>query len=157
METPIIYWFRLDLRTRDLPGLLAAAATGKPLVACYILDDASPGEHAMGSASRWWLHHSLTSLMKDSKLPFVLLKSEAEKAILKLVKDCSITHVVWNLRLEPEFLKRDKAIQKKLQASGIEVIVTNGAYLHYPAEIQSKSKDFFKVFTPFYKHCMKMV
>ena len=65
METPIIYWFRQDLRTRDLPGLLAAVATGKPLVACYILDDDSPGEHAMGSASRWWLHHSLQALAAE--------------------------------------------------------------------------------------------
>ncbi|MCB1729793.1 MAG: deoxyribodipyrimidine photo-lyase, partial [Halieaceae bacterium] len=37
MTDAIIYWFRQDLRVQDLPGLLAAAATGKPLVACYIL------------------------------------------------------------------------------------------------------------------------
>ena len=65
MTNPIIYWFRQDLRTSDLPGLLAAAATGRPVVPCYILDDISPGDDAMGSASRWWLHHSLEALAEQ--------------------------------------------------------------------------------------------
>ena len=65
MTDAIIYWFRQDLRVQDLPGLLAAAATGKPLVACYILDDDAPGEHRPGGASRWWLHHSLASLQEE--------------------------------------------------------------------------------------------
>ncbi|MDX1736495.1 MAG: deoxyribodipyrimidine photo-lyase, partial [Halioglobus sp.] len=58
-DTPLLYWFRRDLRCEDLPGLSAAAATGRPLVACYILDDDTAGEWADGGASRWWLHHSL--------------------------------------------------------------------------------------------------
>ena len=62
MSTPIIYWFRQDLRTHDLPGLAAAAATGRPLIACYILDDETPGDWRLGGASRWWLHHSLQAL-----------------------------------------------------------------------------------------------
>ena len=66
MTSPIIYWFRQDLRTRDLPGLLAAAATGQPLIACYILDDISPTAEALpGGASRWWLHHSLQALAAE--------------------------------------------------------------------------------------------
>jgi len=62
MTNNIIYWFRQDLRTADLPGLAAAVATGRTVVPCYILDDISPGEDAMGRASRWWLHHSLLAL-----------------------------------------------------------------------------------------------
>ena len=50
MTNPVIYWFRQDLRTRDLPGLIAAAATGAPVLACYILEDSSPGGAAMGAA-----------------------------------------------------------------------------------------------------------
>ncbi len=65
MTSPIIFWYRQDLRTHDLPGLAAAAATGRPIIPCYILDDESPAEWKIGAASRWWLHHSLGSLAKD--------------------------------------------------------------------------------------------
>ena len=60
--SPVIYWFRQDLRLNDLSGLNAAFASGRPVIACYILDDDSPGDWKLGGASRWWLHHSLTSL-----------------------------------------------------------------------------------------------
>ena len=65
MTKPIIFWFRQDLRTYDLPGLSAAIATGQPVIACYILDYISPGDWILGGASRWWLHHSLQSLATD--------------------------------------------------------------------------------------------
>ena len=38
---PVLYWFRQDLRLQDLPALAAACATGRPILACYILDENS--------------------------------------------------------------------------------------------------------------------
>ena len=56
-----IYWFRDDLRLSDLPGLQAAAGRGA-VIPVYGLDE-QLGEHwRIGSASRWWLHTSLTAL-----------------------------------------------------------------------------------------------
>ena len=62
MKNPVIIWFRQDLRLADNPALNAAVETDHPVLPVYILDDESAGEHAMGGASRWWLHHSLLSL-----------------------------------------------------------------------------------------------
>ena len=62
MKSPIIVWFRQDLRLTDLPALRAACASGQPVLPVYVLDDETPGQWIMGGASRWWLHHSLTSL-----------------------------------------------------------------------------------------------
>jgi hypothetical protein len=73
-----IHWFRQDLRLSDNPSLSAAAANGAVLPV-YILDDANAGDHRMGGASRWWLHHSLTALNQalDGKL-IVLSGNPAE-------------------------------------------------------------------------------
>ena len=62
---PILVWFRQDLRLADQRALSAALATGRPVLPVYILDDAAAGSWKRGAASRWWLHHSLTSLAKD--------------------------------------------------------------------------------------------
>jgi deoxyribodipyrimidine photo-lyase len=61
MTVPVaIHWFRQDLRLSDNPALTIAARQGN-ILPIYILDDDNAGEHAMGAASRWWLHHSLQS------------------------------------------------------------------------------------------------
>jgi deoxyribodipyrimidine photo-lyase len=61
-KTPVIVWFRQDLRLTDNPALTAATDSGHPVLPIYILDDANAGEWQMGAASRWWLHQSLSSL-----------------------------------------------------------------------------------------------
>ena len=61
--SPIIVWFRQDLRLTDNPALRAASESGRPVVPLYIRDDA--GAWAPGGASRWWLHGSLAALAKD--------------------------------------------------------------------------------------------
>ena len=62
----VICWFHQDLRIGDHPALdaaiKAAEANCATVVPLYILDDAASGRWAMGGASRWWLHHSLTDL-----------------------------------------------------------------------------------------------
>jgi len=60
MESPVLLWFRQDLRLADNPALHAAA--GRPLLAVYVLDDEAAGAWAHGGASRWWLHHTLAAL-----------------------------------------------------------------------------------------------
>ena len=64
-----IHWFRQDLRLTDNLSL-EEAAEFDAVLPIYILDDENSQEFKMGSASRWWLHHSLQSLNEslDNKL-----------------------------------------------------------------------------------------
>ena len=66
-DSPIIVWFTHDLRLSDHAALSAVAASGHPLLPVYILDDDTPGDWAMGGASRWWLEQSLASLQAGLK------------------------------------------------------------------------------------------
>lgn len=158
MKTPIIFWYRQDLRINDLPGLQAAAATGRPVLACYILDDKAPGHWAMGGASRWWLHHSLLSLQKDIQAlggQLILRRGQTAHVLNSLLQDsgadsvyCSRQHEPWASQLEADlhadFDKRDIALKRY-----------PGALLFEPEEIQNQSGLPFKVFTPFWRACLR--
>jgi deoxyribodipyrimidine photo-lyase len=156
MTSPIIYWFRQDLRTQDLPGLYAAAATGRPLVACYILDDISPGDEAMGSASRWWLHHSLEALTQELAAlggTLVLRRGAAPEALGRLLSETGAQTVYCSRLYEPWGNELEEAIHASLQARGLSFKRYPGSLLFEPGQILNKSGGPFKVFTPFWRHC----
>jgi len=151
---PTIVWFRLDLRIHDNPALHAAVAAGRPIVPLYILDDETDGVRAMGGASRWWLHHSLTCLAKsfsDLGCPLVLRRGAAAEVLEQIATETGATKVVWNRRYEPGEIARDKAIKQSLKEKSVEVDSFSGSLLNEPWDIKSKQGTPYRVFTPFYK------
>jgi deoxyribodipyrimidine photo-lyase len=156
MSSPIIYWFRQDLRTRDLPGLLAAAATGQPLVACYILDDVSATEHAPGGASRWWLHHSLEALAGEIAAlggSLVLRRGDAKKELDRLIEDTGAETVYCSRLYEPWANTLEETLHTSLGARGVSFKRYPGSLLFEPGKVMNLSGGPFKVFTPFWRHC----
>ncbi len=63
--SPVILWYRNDLRLADHAPLRAAVASGAPSIPLFIVDEATPGHWRAGGASRWWLQHSLAALDAD--------------------------------------------------------------------------------------------
>jgi len=87
---PTLLWFRDDLRLADNPALAHAAASGRPVVAVHVLDEASPGLRPLGGASRWWLHHALAALITDLGrlgVPLVLRRGAAANVIPALAAE----------------------------------------------------------------------
>lgn len=156
-DAPALVWFRQDLRLADNPAFAAAVASKRPLLCCYILDDATPGRWRMGGASRWWLHHSLTALAADLEKRggrLVLRRGDAQRDVLKLVADTQAAAVYWNRCYEPFAITRDETIKKSLTAAGVEAKSFNGALLHEPWEIKTKTGEPYKVYTPFWRACL---
>ncbi|MDA7598413.1 DNA photolyase family protein [Alphaproteobacteria bacterium] len=150
-----IHWFRNDLRLADNPALSAAAAAGD-VVPVYILDDENAGIDAMGAASRWWLHHSLTALDKSLGGHLCVLRGDAKTLIAELAKSVGATEVHWNRCYEPWRIARDSVIKTQLQESGITATSHNGSLLWEPWDVKKDDGTPYKVFTPFYrKGCMK--
>jgi deoxyribodipyrimidine photo-lyase len=94
----ILLWLRRDLRLDDNPALLAAVATGRPVIPVYIWapeeDDPPPG-----AASRWWLHQSLRSMRealaaRGSEL--ILRRGPSAEALLTLARETSADTVLSN-------------------------------------------------------------
>ena len=73
MNKKFIMWFRQDLRISDNPALLTAIENGV-VMPIYIFEEQVGDNRKIGSASKWWLHHSLESLNQslDNKLNFYL-------------------------------------------------------------------------------------
>lgn len=157
--SPTIVWFRQDLRIHDHPALQAAIERGAPLVPVYILDDEGEEQWPYGGASRWWLHHALKDLadqLADYSLPLILRQGKAGEELKRLLKDTGAEAVYWNRRYEPAVIKRDREIKESLSHDGFDVKSFNGSLLREPWEIKNQSGKPFQVFTPYWKHCLKL-
>jgi deoxyribodipyrimidine photo-lyase len=157
MSAPAIVWFRNDLRLADHPALNAAARSGAPIIALYVLDDVNAGDWRMGSASRWWLHHSLAALAADlAKLgvPLILRRGGAQFVIEELVSATGAGAVYWNRLYEPWAMRRDSEIKAQLRARGVTAESFNGSLLFEPTTLRTKAGDPFRVFTPFWRACL---
>ena len=148
-----LVWFRQDLRLADNPALTAAAKRGEPIVALYVLDDATPGRWKMGAASRWWLHYSLSGLaasLHEHGITLLLARGDASDIILHLAHDRGIDAVFWNRCYEPHAVRHDHDLKDRLKEAGIEAQSCNGNLLHEPWTILTGGKTPYKVFTPYW-------
>ncbi len=145
-----IHWFRQDLRLTDNPGLCAAAAAGSVLP-LYILDDVNSGDWAMGSASRWWLHHSLCALNASLGGRLLVLRGDPLHLLPALAQEVGATAVHWNRCYEPWRIARDKALKEALQESGVAAHSHNGALLWEPWQVRKSDGTPYQVFTPYYR------
>ena len=153
-EPPTLVWLRQDLRLSDNPALHAAAASQRPLIVCYVLDDETPGQWRIGGASRWWLHQSLAALGADIEArggALVLRSGDASEVIPKLVKDTRAGAIFWNRCYEPFAIARDQKLKEKFRASGVEAESYNASLLIEPWTIKTKTGGPFKVYTPFWR------
>ncbi len=152
-----LVWFRQDLRLADNPAFFEACINHDTVIPIYILDENS----VLGDAQAWWLHHSLNalnhSLTTKLNLTLILRKGAALEILLDLVKVTEIDAIYWNRCYEPKSIERDKKIKATLQGSGIDVFSFNGSLFNEPWTISTKSGDFFKVFTPYWKTCRQVL
>lgn len=160
--SPSIVWFRHDLRVADNPALHAAAERGGPVLCVYIYDDQASLDdegRGLGEASQWWLHHSLSSLGEDLAqigATLHILRGNPQVIIPSLVQDISAGAVFWNRRYDAYGIETDKQIKETLKSDGLEAESFKANLLHEPWEVKTGSGEYYKVFTPYWKNCLKM-
>ena len=151
MTVPVsIMWFRQDLRVKDNPALNAACDMGK-IVPIYIYDDTAPNGREPGGASKWWLHHSLSSLNKRLNGHLQIFKGDPQTLIPNLMKSFNAKGIFWNRCYEPWQINRDKTIKKTLIEHDYEAHSCNGSLLWEPMKVLKKDGTPYRVFTPYYK------
>lgn len=144
MTAPVIVWFRQDLRLADQPALVAAAAEG-PVIPLYVLDDDTPGDHAIGGAGRWWLHHSLTSL--DAALHalgsrLILRRGRAAEAVATLADEVGAARVHALRHYEPWWRAAEQALGDRLR-------LHDGNHLAPPDAVRTGAGGQFRIYSPF--------
>ncbi len=153
---PVVLWFRQDLRLHDQPALAAAVATGRPVLAVYILDDATPGRWRLGGASRWWLDGSLRSLAADlgrlgGKL--TLRRGETVAAIGAIVAESGAASVFAGVAVEPWARALSERVEAAMRARGVAVHWHRTVSLFEPDSVRTQAGGPFGVYSPFARAC----
>jgi deoxyribodipyrimidine photo-lyase len=146
-------WLRNDLRLADNPALTAAASEARPLVVVYIHDETSDGIRPLGSASKWWLHHSLTAL--DAALQklggqLTLRGGPAARVLPELVDELDAASVHWSRRYTAA-RDIDTELKSGLRERGLTVESHQGNVLNEPWQIRNGQGEPYRVFTPYWR------
>ena len=154
-EKPVLVWLRRSLRLKDNRVFEAAAKRGGPVIPVFIGMRGS----SIDAAGRGWLEPSLKELQNDllvkgSKL--TLRVGNAWAVLAELIRETGAGAVLWDKSFEPAQQKVDDQVRRQLVHAGIFCDALNDALLFDPARILNKQGTPFKVFTPFWNHCLSL-
>jgi deoxyribodipyrimidine photo-lyase len=148
---PLILWVRRDLRLDDNPMLSAAVETGRPLIPVFIADPAVTG---IGAAPRWrWgegvrvFGQTLAGI--GSRL--ILRRGEALGVLRDLIAETGASGVWWARLYDPAARARDAGIKAALKDAGIEARSFPGHLLAEPWQVETRTGDPYRVYTPFWR------
>ncbi len=148
--TPIILWFRRDLRLSDHRALSEAAASGRPVIPVFVLDEVVEGH---GAAPKWRLglgveHFARTLADRGSRL--ILRRGEALPALRALVRETGAGAVWWTRLYDPDSRRRDETVKAGLRSDGIDARSFAGHVLFEPWTVETGQGGFYKVYTPYW-------
>ena len=155
-----IVWFRRDLRLADNPALHAACATHERVQPVYIHAPDEEGDWPPGAASRWWLHHALVALeaaLHGHHAALHVRRGDSGRELAALVEATGAGAVYWNRLYEPAATARDTRVGQALRERGIETHSFNAALWREPWQVQTKTGDPYRVFTPFWRNLRTLI
>ena len=150
-KSPIILWFRRDLRLGDHEALTAACATGRPVIPVFIFDEVS---EEMGAAPRFRLGKSVASLAHDlAKMgsQLILRRGPALDVLQALITDTGAGAVYWSRLYDPASKARDTKVKATLKDQNIEAVSFAGHVLFEPWTVETKTGGFYRVYTPMWR------
>lgn len=156
--SPVVVWFRLDLRISDNPALDAASRSGHPVLPVFIWQPDEPSPWTPGAASRWWLHQSLERLseeLADLGCPLVIRRGDPLEQLMHIVQETGAKGVFWNRVYEPFAIARDSRVKERLKEAGLAAESWNSSVLHEPWTVLNQSNQPFQVFTAFWRNCLR--
>lgn len=152
-KTPILMWFRRDLRLSDHAALSAACDSGRPVIPVFIHDALSEG---LAAAPKWRLGLGLGQLAKslEGKGSRLILRrnKDAQAGLDDLIAQTGAGAVYWSRLYDPDSVARDSKIKETLKDRGIEARSFGGHLMFEPWTVETKQGDFYKVYTPFWNN-----
>jgi deoxyribodipyrimidine photo-lyase len=149
-DSPLILWFRRDLRLGDHPMLAAAAASGRPLIPVFILD---PETEAIGAAAKWRLGLSLAAFeaaLQGVGSRLVCRRGPALEVLRGLIAETGAAGVHWSRLYDPAAIARDRGVKAALKGQ-VEAVSHPGHLLHEPHSVETGSGGFYRVYTPYWR------
>lgn len=157
-EKPVaLIWYRRDLRVSDHAPLLAALERGYTPVPVFVWAPDEEAPWAPGGASRRWLHSALADLdeqLRKLGSRLILRAGSTAEVFEQLVRETGAKAVYWHRRYEPAVIARDTALKAAWKAAGLDAESFAGDCLFEPHTVKNKTGGPFKVFTPYWRHCL---
>ncbi len=158
--SPIIVWFRKDLRLADHPALYTACQTAQPVLGIYIYDRTWQDVRTAGAMSKAWQEQSLLSFSKrirEKGIPFVVRLGQAHEEIFKIIHETGARALYFNSCYEPPRLREDQQLSDTLKKKGIEVRSFPSFLLVEPWSLKTQSGNPYQNFTSFFKVCLSKI
>ncbi len=147
-----ICWIRRDLRVHDHHALSESLNAGTTTVV-FVFDTHILKKLEDTSDRRiTFIHESLEEIEKELQKKgssLVILYGKPEEEIPKLAEKLKVKAVHVNRDYEPYAKKRDEAVKKKLEKSGIDFFQYKDSVFFEGREILNGSDAPYKVFTPY--------
>ncbi|MFN8070655.1 MAG: deoxyribodipyrimidine photo-lyase [Mycobacterium sp.] len=140
-----VLWFRRDLRLRDHPALLDAAA-GSDVLACFVLDPRL--ENSSGQRRLQFLGDSLRELRDGLGGRLLITRGRPQEVLPGICAAVGATAVHVSAEFSPFGIRRDAAVTEAL--GGVPLIATGSPYLVSPGRVTKDDGSPYKVFTPFF-------
>ncbi len=150
-NSPILLWFRRDLRLSDHPALAAACATGRPVIPVFVLDPLAEG---LGAAPKWRLGLGLevfSQALEQAGSRLVLRRGAGLSVLRDLVTQTGAGDVWWTRAYDPEAVARDTQIKAALRADGVAARSFGGHLLFEPWTVQTGQGGYYKVYSPMWR------
>ncbi|GGL59175.1 cryptochrome/photolyase family protein [Wenxinia marina] len=150
-RSPLILWFRRDLRLGDHPALAEACKADRPVIPVFILDEV---EGARRAAPLWRLGLSVEAhgrALADRGSRLILRRGEALPTLRALAREIGAGAVWWTRHYEPQSIARDEAVKAGLRDDGVEAKSFPGHVLFEPWTVETKTGGPYKVYTPFWR------
>ncbi|WP_341365964.1 deoxyribodipyrimidine photo-lyase [Yoonia sp. BS5-3] len=150
-NTPILLWFRRDLRLADHESLRAACDSGRPVIPVFVHDDQVAD---LGAAPRMRLGLSVAHFAQQLEAMgsrLILRKGPALQVLRDLVQETGAGAVYWSRLYDPAAKARDTQIKSALKEDGLAPRSFAGHLLFEPWTVETKTGGFYKVYTPMWK------
>lgn len=147
-----IVWFRRDLRLHDHAALHAAMRTGEPIIPLFIMEDSFCRSSAVGEKRLHAYFAAVAALANElDKLGGRLLihRGDPIQVLSQIVGETGASQLFFNRDYTPDARKRDEAVSELLSSQGVFVHSCKDLVLHEPAEIMTKKRTPYAVFTPY--------
>lgn len=149
--SPILLWFRRDLRLSDHPALSAACSSGRPVIPVFLVDEVAEG---LGAAPKWRLGLGLEHFagrLEEKGSRLILRRGKALEQLQRLVEETGAGAVWWSRLYDPESVARDTKVKSELKAAGVDARSFGGHLMFEPWTVETGEGNYYKVFTPFWR------
>jgi deoxyribodipyrimidine photo-lyase len=146
-KSPVVMWFRRDLRLADNEALSAAAARG-PVLPIFVLD---PTFANSGAPRMAFMLRALRALDDEMGGALVMQHGDPVDVLPRVAKADGATEVYVSKDFAPYGRKRDEDVSAALSSVGARLVQSGSAYAVEPGTVRKQDDTPYAVFTPFYE------